>query len=95
MASRRKSRFERPRDPAQVVRSLRACREAMTKVHIETIPFGPTYRLASGVMEAVDAFADHLSGAKGYFHGAGGSASEAARHYNWMAREKGDLPWPR
>ncbi|WP_158810866.1 hypothetical protein [Beijerinckia sp. L45] len=64
----------------------------MTKVHIETTPFGPTYRLASGVMEAIDAFADHLSGAKGYFHI--GAASEAARHDNWMAREKGELPWP-
>jgi hypothetical protein len=68
----------------------------MTKVHIETIPFGPTYRLASGVMVALDTFADHLTGQKRYFSIGGSSASEAAlqERRNWSAREKGELPWP-
>jgi hypothetical protein len=84
-----------PRDLARVVRELRVRRDAMNWVCIETTPFGPTYRLAVGVMDAIDTFADHLSGIERYFHISGGSTSEAARQENWIAREKRDVPWPR
>lgn len=63
----------------------------------EVTLFGPTYKLGHGVLVAIDATADHLAGKANYFSINGFGANEAARQetLNWIAREKGDLPWPR
>lgn len=98
MVRRRRSiRKEMPRDPAGIVRNLRSCRESMLEMQEDVKLFGPTYKLGQGVLVAIDTLADHLAMKPHYFSVGGFGANDAARQetLNWIAREKGDLPWPR
>lgn len=84
-----------PPHPAPSIRALRACRDAMIALHGQVRPFGPVYSLASGVVTAIDALADRLTGQERYFHAGGSTASpdrlkEDAR---WRAMEEGEVPW--
>ena len=93
----RMKRTEQPPDPAAVVRALRVCRDVLLhSVLGKTVPFGPTYRLASNIVDAIHALADHLSGKDGYFNdlGSGATPAQADGQRDQLAREKGEKPWP-
>ena len=88
---------ELPRDPARLLRALRACRDAMQAAE-RGVRIGGEFYVAGHVLTtAIDAVAKILTDDKEYFWGRGSSATEAQLDH-WKrcdAIERGDEPWPK
>lgn len=63
----RRNRPDLPHRKGPVLDELRAAREAMLGVMAGTRPFGPAYKAADAVKNAVDAFATLLTGDPEHF----------------------------
>jgi hypothetical protein len=84
-----------PRDPAVVVRALRACRDAMIAVASHVKIGGAVYQAAGAVIVAIDRLATVLTGERDYFAGQGTGATQGELDAAKLkaARERGDAPW--
>ncbi len=92
------NRQDFPRDPAAVLRQLRAWREGAGKIQAEVTIQGPIYRACEGIGSKIDELARWLTGEEGYFSrnysGSYMSPEGLARWRRWDAIERGDEPWP-
>lgn len=86
-----------PRDPARLLRALRACRHAVIEATGE-VRIGGALHIAGGALTgAIDALAKILTGSPEYFWGNGGGTTDQQRSHRrkWDAIERGEEPWPR
>jgi hypothetical protein len=88
---------ELPRDPARLLRALRACQNEMLSAGREVHFTCALQKAGHQLIDAIVAVAAVLTGSRNYFAEPGGGAtdSQLAEKSKWEAIEKGDLPWPR
>lgn len=85
-----------PRDPAALLRQLRAWRDELIKIEQEVTIQGPVYRACHAITEKIDDLAGWLTGNREHFWdiGSGPTSGQLEKQRRWMAIERGDEPWP-
>jgi hypothetical protein len=86
-----------PRDPARLLRALRACRDEMLAAANEVHFTCDLQKAGHRLTEAICGVAAVLTGESMYFAEQGGGATEGQKEHRrrWGLIERGDLPWPR
>ncbi len=90
-------RYDLPRDPATVLRMLRAFRGELGKVQDRVTIQGPIYKAIDAICAKIDDLAGWLTGNREYFWAGSSSATPAQLEYRrrWDAIERGEEEWPR
>lgn len=89
-------RYDFPRDPAAVLRELRAMRRKVSEFQSEVTFYGPIFKSCEAVRAKIDDLAAWLTRRQDYFSAKGSSLTDSERAYwaRWAAIERGEVPWP-